>query len=411
MNVLFIADIVPYPPNTGIKIRTYNIIKQLSQNKKNNIYILSFNHKVLINTEQEMTRCVNALKDLCKEVYVFDIPSDRNRFSYLCCLAKNIFQTKPYRVARYFSKDCSKTISDILKKNKIDLVHLDKAELYGYKPFLGDLPIVCTNHNVESELMKRRVRYEINLLRRLFAYIQYFKTRYYERKVLNMVDGYLTCTDVDRDFFRGELGITSRQATIENGVDISYYSNSGSLEEDYVLIIGAQNKESTANYDATHYFIRDIWPLISEKEPGLKLKIVGRNPDVTVLELAKKYRNVEVLGFVKDEREVFEKAKALLVPLRVGGGSRLKILIAMAMNKAIVSTTIGAEGIACEDGKNIFIADKPALFANNVLKLIADNNLRRAIGASARSLVEDRYDWKKIGEKLRNFYDTIVKYE
>lgn len=408
MNILFIADIVPYPPNTGIKIRTYNIIKQLSQNKKNNIYLLAFSHKILINNRQEMDRCINALQDLCKEVHVFDIPSDRNKLSYLCCLVKNIFQFTPYRVKRYFSKDCVKLINEIIKKDNIDLVHLDKTELYAYKPFFGNIPVTCTNHNVESELMKRRARYEINLMRKIFAYLQYIKTRHYERNTLKEAHGYITCSDIDRDFFQIRLDIRSPQATINNGVDVSYYSKSGLSEENYVLIIGAQNKESTANYDATLYFMREIWPLITEKDSELKLKIVGRNPDKTITELEKRFCNVTVHGFIQDERKVIEKAKSLLVPLRVGGGTRLKILTAMAMSKAIVSTTIGAEGIAYEDGKNILIADKPDLFAQHVLRLISDNDLRKNIGVNARALVESRYNWDKIGAKLLDFYEDIV---
>jgi polysaccharide biosynthesis protein PslH len=408
MNILFIADIVPYPPNTGIKIRTFNIIRQLSQDNGNSIFLLAFNHKILINEKQELDRCVEALQLYCKEVHVFDIPSDRNRVAYFWCLAKNILQISPYRVKRYYSKGCINTIRKIVGTHHVDLVHLDKTELYCYARFFKGLPTFCTNHNVESQLMKRRVRYETSLPRKIFAYLQYLKTSRYEKNVLNKVNGYITCTDVDAHFFRTKLNVRSPQATIDNGVDTSYYSKTSLAEDDFVLIIGAQNKESTANFDATHYFMAEIWPLIAKRDPSLRLKIVGRNPDKTITDLSQRLDNVEVLGFVEDEREILARTKALLVPLRVGGGSRLKILTAFAMGKAVVSTRIGAEGIVCESGENILIADDPESFASSTLEVVHNQDLRQQLCLKARSLAEARYDWNKLGLKLIAFYQEIV---
>lgn len=407
MNIIFLADIVPYPPNTGIKIRTYNIIREL-HTQGHNVFLLAFNHKVFINDAKTKTLCAQKLKNICKKVHIFEIPSEKNRFTHYLCLAKNLFEIDPYRVKRYQSKKCSDRIKEIILNNKIDLVHLDKTEFYWYSKFIDGIPIVATNHNVESNLMKQRSRYEISMDRKFFAFLQYVKTLRYERRSLNRVNGYITCTDLDRDFFRNELSINTLHETIDNGVDCSLYKPLRIDEDHYVLIIGAQNKESTANYDATMFFVKKMWPRIIEQDPSIELKIVGRNPDRSILELENKYKNVEVVGYIQDEKEVFAKSKVLIVPLRIGGGSRLKILTAMAMGKTVISTSKGAEGIAYENGKNILIADAPEDFATKVLTITQDYEMRRNIGEHAHKLATDRYDWGKIVERLFIFYQKIL---
>jgi glycosyltransferase involved in cell wall biosynthesis len=407
MNILFLVDIVPYPPNTGHKIRTFNIIKQLHNNGENNVFLLSFNQKTLIKTPEEKKSAVGELSKYCQEVHVLDIPSDENKFSYYKCLIKNIFQVVPYRVERYRSNKCEELIKRYVKDFKIDIAHFDKVELYGYASLLGQIPIVCTNHNVESELMKRRSRREVSLARKFFAYLQFVKTRKYEKFVLGRVPGFITCTDLDRSFIAESLGVHTSGKTIDNGVDVSHYQ-ANEPEENYILIIGAQNKESTANFDATNYFMNNIWPSVKKRNPSVHLKIVGRDPDDSVFAYQRADNNVEVIGFVSDERPLIGKSLALIVPLRVGGGSRLKILTAMAMGKTIVSTSIGAEGIACVDGENIVIADDAESFSDKLTNVLEDADLRERLGASARQLAEEKYDWYKIGENLRNYYSDIV---
>lgn len=408
MNIVFLADIVPFPPNTGIKIRTFNVIRQLHNNGENRVFLFCFNHKILIPTAQELERCVAGLREFCEEVHVFDIPSDASRLSYYAMLAKSVVRSTPYRVSRYWSDECVAAIRDCMQRVRIDLVHLDKTEFFNYRPVLGDKPIVCTNHNVESLLMKRRAQYEISAPRRFFANLQYRRTEAYERWALNRASAYVTCTDVDRRYFADQLQVTTPSEVVDNGVDTGKYPPSQVYGSDYVLIIGAQSKEATANFDATWYFINEIWPAVLAARSDIKLKIVGRDPDSSVLALQEKYPNIEVVGFVKDEREVLGNAAALLVPLRVGGGSRLKILTAMSMGRVVISTSIGAEGIDCTDGVDFLRADDPQRFAEHVVQVFSDRERQRQIGTAARRLMETRYDWDIIGKRMRAFYRRLI---
>lgn len=411
MNIIFLADIVPFPPNTGIKIRTFNILKQLSNGGQNKVYLFCFNHKALIPTSELLDKYQKELNNYCTEVNVFDIPSDKTQLSYYMCLAKNLLQKNPYRVERYYSKECEGKLYDTIQSKNIDLIHLDKTEFCRYLPLFDSIPVCCTNHNVESLLMKRRAAFETTKLKQLFAYLQYIKTERYEKIMLNKVQSFVTCSDYDREYFHNELGVNSLSATIDNGVDVEFYSDyeCNSEGQGYLLLIGAQNKESTANYDATMYFIEQIWPLVKEKNPEIKLKIVGRNPDESVKRLDVVDENIDVIGWVEDERKYIANASMLIVPLRIGGGSRLKIITAMAMGKTIVSTTIGAEGICCEHNENILLADTEKEFADLICKAHDSSEVRNRIGNNALSLAKSQYDWNKIGEKLRAFYEQLNK--
>lgn len=410
-NILFVADIVPYPPNTGIKIRTYNIIKQL--HKKFNVILIAFNHRIFFPEKKDLEIAIKSLNNFCNEIYILDIPSDRNKIQYYLCLFKNLFSLNPYRVQRYWSNECEKVIKNILNSKHIDLVHFDKTEFFEYSKYFNKIPIVITNHNVESKLMKYRSKYEVSFLRKFFAFLQYLKTEKYERKSLNEVDAFITCTKNDLQYFTKHIKVENLHAIIENGVDVENYKPGLNSEEDYFLIIGAQSKEATANYDATHYFMKKIWPELIKKIPNIKLKIVGRNPDKSIIDYGFNDHRIEVIGFVEDERDVLEKSLALLVPLRLGGGSRLKIITAMAMKKTVISTTIGAEGIQCNNNHNVIIADEPKLFAEKIVNIYYDRELRNKIGMNALNLVHNVYDWNIIGNKIINFYDKIcaIKYE
>jgi len=138
------------------------------------------------------------------------------------------------------------------------------------------------------------------------------------------------------------------------------------------------------------------------------VKIVGRNPDKSIIEFAKNDTNLEVVGYVDDERDVFRRSLALIVPLRIGGGSRLKILTAFGLGKAVISTSKGAEGIDYKDGKNILIGDTPEVFASHMLSLLSEQERSKELGSAARLLALEKYDWQKLGLKLVNFYKSLL---
>lgn len=408
MNILAIADIVPYPPNTGIKIRTYNILKQLSDGGRNRVFLLCFHNRTLLPTEESLRLAIDELKTICHHVEAFEIPTDRSALRKHGSMLLNIFQKLPHRCIRYYSTRCMSSIRRILANEAIDIIHLDKTELAVYADAFGSVPYVCTNHNVESKLMLSRAAYEKSFLRRQFARIQSRKLRDYEKSAISRADGYVTCTEIDQRFFESNFKLCGPHAVIDNGVDTDHYRPTRTKEPGrHLLIVGAQSIEATANFDGTHYFMKEVWPFIVAKQPELIVRIVGRDPDRTI-SAYDDGKNVKVVGFVDDERNEFSEAIALVVPLRVGGGSRLKILVAMSMGVPVVSTRIGAEGIDAVDGESIVLADDPREFADAVIRIVESQDLRVKLSKNARDVALARYDWNRLGEKLRGFYRSVI---
>jgi glycosyltransferase involved in cell wall biosynthesis len=195
---------------------------------------------------------------------------------------------------------------------------------------------------------------------------------------------------------------------VPNGVDTAYFKKIEDRKEkieDAIVFTGSM--DWLPNNDAALYFCKDILPLIWQTEPGVKFYIVGKGASAGLTEYAKRDRRIVLTGRVDDVRVFVERSKVFAVPLRIGGGTRLKILEALSMEKAVVSTTIGAEGISHQNGHNIVLADEPGAFAENVVQLLKDPQRCASLGKAGRDLVIEKYEWNVIGSKLKDIYETI----
>ena len=229
----------------------------------------------------------------------------------------------------------------------------------------------------------------------------------------NIVSKFTKCLTVSEDDKKNLLKMSENKAEVEvisNGVDTEYFNLSTMTyelkEENSLVFTGSM--DWLPNSDAVIYFVKEILPLIWKKNNQVKFYIVGKNPSKEVLSLGNKDNRIIITGVVDDVRPYIAKSKIFVVPLRVGGGTRLKILEAMAMGKAIVSTTIAAEGIKYTDGYNIIIQDYPLHIANSILALLEDEQKRKNLGQAGRELACNCYDWKIISQKLNNIYKTIA---
>jgi len=225
----------------------------------------------------------------------------------------------------------------------------------------------------------------------------------YEAKVFNKFNLNITCSDEDRDIAQN-MAPKARFETIPNGVDIGFFKPNGKFEPNTLVFLGS---DWMPNVDGILYFHKKIYPKIKEEIPDLKWYIIGNfknNPDVTALE----GDGIILTGYVKDTREWMNKGAVSIVPLRLGGGTRLKVVEAMSLGKAIVSTSMGAEGIEVRDGKDIILSDEPEDFADAIIGLLKDEKGCVRLGKNARKLAEEKYDWKIIGGKLNNTYEELV---
>jgi sugar transferase (PEP-CTERM/EpsH1 system associated) len=265
-------------------------------------------------------------------------------------------------------------------------------------------PAIVFTHNVEAEIWRRHAETQTGALGRLLYSMQQRRMMRFEARTLRRFDGVLAVSDADRDTFR-RLYAGAIRGTIKvvpTGVDTDYFAPAPSAADSRRLVFTG-SMDWLPNEDAMRFFCREVLPLVRAEEPEVTLSIVGRAPTPAVEKLGEE-PGIQVTGRVDDVRPYMSEAAAYIVPLRIGGGTRLKIFEAMAMGKAVVSTTVGAEGLPVTSGKHVLLADEPRTFARSVVRLLRDVNRRRQLEAAARALVVERYDWSAVA---REFDDAL----
>jgi len=404
MKILFLSQIVPYPPHGGVLQRGYNIIREIS--KRNDVYLLAFIHPDVLGNNGLVEESREVLSAYCRNIEYFELWAKRSNIHKYAGYLWGALSGLPFSVLAHRSEQFRKSISRILASERIDLIHYDTIALAQFRNVGTGIPKILTHHNIESQLMERRSIREENPLARIYTREQARKIRAYELEQCTQFDLNITVSDADAAYLKGNLP-SIRTETVPNGVDIEYFKaeNGNTPKETALIYTGGMNM--FANKDAVMYFLKDIWPKIRAEIPDVKFYAVGQDPPPELLQVAEKDRAVVITGYVDDIRPYVAQSSVYVVPLRVGGGTRLKILDAMAMRKAIVSTTIGAEGINATDGKNILLADKPGDFAAKTLMLLKSAAKRSILGAEARKLVESEYSWEIIGRKLQTSYASV----
>jgi glycosyltransferase involved in cell wall biosynthesis len=297
----------------------------------------------------------------------------------------------------------SARIAHLLSTEPFDLAHVDSLDLSGFLPLLEALPIVCVHHNVESELLLRRSRVARSRLARVYLRFQSLlmnrEERYWAPRVaLNVAVSLEDAATLQRMVPRARI------AVVPNGVDTEAFLPGVGLDTGLVF---AGGMNWFPNRDALDFFCEEILPLIREQsaEPP-PVKWVGKVDPATQAQYASRY-GIELTGYVADIRPVVKDGACYVVPLRVGGGTRLKILDAWAMGKAIVSTSVGCEGLDARDGENMLIRDDPAEFAQGVVQVLRDEVLRRRLEKAGRAVAEQRYSWGVIATAMYAEYERV----
>lgn len=393
MKILVITTRVPYPLTDGGKIVTYNVIKYLAL-RGHNITLVCFNNE---------NKKYHELEKYCKLIII-----NKNLKTNYLGLFFNIFSGIPYGISKYYSTIAKKKIYDLLKKNKYDIVHLDHLHTAYYGVFIENnfnLPVILQEHNVENIIMKRFYKNQKNIFIKFYAYFQYKKLYKYESKICEIFDRCFMITKIDEKTIKN-MNSNIKTSVVPAGVDTSYFYPLKFKEEEYSLVSVA-SMNWLPNIEAIEWFCKEILPLIKKKVQRIKLYIVGINPSNNIKSLAS--NDVIVTGFVKDVRKYIAKGQVFIVPLKTGSGMRIKILNALAMGKAIVSTSIGCEGIDVTDRENIFIADSKEEFADKIIYLLNNKSERKRLGENGLKLVKKKYQWEKIVENIENEYKEIIK--
>lgn len=398
--LLFLCQTLPYPPDGGVQIRSYNILRLLA--RAYDVTALFFFRKATRPTQRHVQAGLDGVAAHARSD-VFPIPQEHSRIRFLWDHVRSTLAGRAYTYYGYDSAQFTSRVRELLEIAPFDIVHMDSLDLSRYISLFDGLPVACTHHNIESDLLRRRAETEEKALVRQYLLFQSRLMEAEERRWCSRLALNITVSREDARRLK-ELVPEARVATIPNGVDTGFFQPARS-EQGGLVFVGGYGWYP--NRDGMTYFVRDILPLIRERRPDVEVTWVGRAPESVREEYQRRF-GIRLTGYVEDIRPYVHGAACYIVPLRSGGGTRLKILDAWALGKAVVSTAVGCEGLETEDGGNILIRDEPQAFAAAALKILDDEAVRTQLGRNARRTAEDVYDWDVIGRGLMAAYEAAM---
>jgi sugar transferase (PEP-CTERM/EpsH1 system associated) len=393
MRLLWLKSDLLLPLDKGGKLRTWNLMRHLA--RRHEITYLAFAEP---NHTQGVIDAMHQVAARVETIPRVDPPKGSWRFYQDAAL--HLADPLPYAVGKYRSRAYRQRVDALLARDAFDLLVCDFLVPAVNLPWRLPCPAVIFTHNVESEIWRRHADTEASVLKRLLYRTQHRRMLRFERRTLERFDGVLAVSDADRDTFEHLYPGSLRKPAhvVPTGVDTEFFAPKPSAAASRRLVFTG-SMDWLPNEDAMVFFVREVLSLIRAEEPDVTLSIVGRAPTPAVRKLARE-PGVHVTGAVDDVRPYVDEAAVYVVPLRIGGGTRLKIFEAMAMGKAVVSTTVGAEGLPVVDGTHMMLADDPRSFARETVALIRDLDRRRQLERAARALVVSKYDWSAVAGEL-----------
>lgn len=398
MRILWVKMGGLWPSNTGGRVRSLQIIAELSRR-----------HRVTVVTTHGSGDDAEGLPlqlPLCDRVvsipYVVPKRGDRE---FPLAVARSWLSSYPVDLWKWRVGQVREQVDRLIASGGVDVCVADFLFAAANVPLGGPVPVVLFEHNVEYLIWKRLSAIEASPLRRALFEVEWRKLRAREAAACASADLTIAVSEQDRQRL-SQLVPDARTAAIPTGVDTTYFSPIAGREQPARLVFTG-SMDWHPNEDAVLNFAESILPLIRREIPDVSLSVVGRRPTER-LRAAAERTGILVSGTVDDVRPYIGEAAVYVVPLRAGGGTRLKIFEALAMGKPVVSTTVGAEGLALTSGREFVAADDPRAFADAVVSLLRDPRRRRALGQAGRRLVEERYSWAQVACEFEKHCERVV---
>jgi sugar transferase (PEP-CTERM/EpsH1 system associated) len=391
LRILIVTPSLPYPLVWGFGIRVYQIIKYLAE--RHDVSVLSY-----AGPNDEESVC--ALRQIGAVIHtvVREEPSTaaKRQAQLTSLLAPASFQWQSLE-----STAMQNAIDRLLAAEHFDVIQVESSQMSGFE-FNSAAPLLVDEHNIEYELLYRTFKTERSPVRKFYNWIEYRKFRHEEQRSWKRSDGCILTSDREAAILR-QVAPHTLTLVVPNGVDIESFQPAPVLRDpNSVVFVGVMHYRP--NVDAAIFFVREILPHILRERPNLTFTIVGGGPPEELRRLAGK--NVVLTDRVPDTRPYVARAGASVVPLRMGSGTRLKVLEGLAMGCAVVSTSLGCEGIDIVNGQHLLVADDPLAFAEGVLRILDDPALASTLGRNGRALVEERYSWPSVLRHLESFMKT-----
>jgi glycosyltransferase involved in cell wall biosynthesis len=396
VRILFLSRWFPFPPDNGSKIRIFNILRQLAE--RHEVALVAFGDP----RDCDDLQARRALREFCSSVEVVRYREFRPS-SVQATLG--LFSRQPRSFVDTFSPEMARAICDARERERPDLVIASQLQLVPYALSIEGIPAVL--EELELTTFRDAVRRAGPIGSRVRASLTWLKLTDYLRRVLPRFAACTVASPAEQAILRQALPEYHAVSVIPNALDLSRYAGDfGSPQPDTLIFSGALAYH--ANLDALRYFLADAYPLVRRAIPNVRLRVTGDNRAVDLSRLPD-LAGVEFTGYLDDIRPALAQSWASVVPLRLGGGTRLKILEAMALGTPVISTSKGAEGLAVTDGESLLLADSPADFASQVTAVLRSPGLREHLARGGRQLVAGSYDWRAVGAKLEEVISRAAR--
>ncbi|KPJ61225.1 MAG: hypothetical protein AMJ46_02670 [Latescibacteria bacterium DG_63] len=398
MKILVLDEWIPYPLISGKRLRSYHLLARAARNHE--ITYLCFEDR----SEEAAARA--HMESLGMKVVSLErrdpfVPS----YKLYWLTAANLFSRMPLVMRKHFKHDYLEQLNRLVRGEKFDLIHCEWTHYGVYTSDLGDHPLFLSSHNVEAMPWERLYVHERNPVKKVLLGLEWRKMVAFEKEVCSRFHHISAVSEDDRKKLMSLYGCES-VTIIPNGVDVSYYDFSLREPAGRTLVFSA-SFDAFVNQDAVRYFMDSIFPRIAEQAPETNVLFLGKDPPLSL----RKYTSEKVsfTGVVADVRPYLSRSSVCIVPIRVAGGSRIKILEAMAAGLPVVSTPEGAEGLDICHGEHVLIAQNETEFAKLALGCMSNRELVEQLCTRARGLVEKNYDWEVIAPRLESAWEETVE--
>lgn len=394
MRILLLTQVLPFPPDSGPKVKTWNLIKYLARHHE--VILASF-------VRGDQTDSIHQLEKYCREVHT--VPMERGMFRDLRYLVQSFLSGQPFLMVRDRRKAMEVMVDQLNSRFDFDIVHADQLNMAQYAVSIPAARKVLDAHNALWLLYERLYQTMKPGPKKWLLNRDWRLLKQYEGKICREFDSVLAVSKEDHLALNEAAGIQLDVTLIPIAVDTEevvplHYHHQG----DRILHIGTMFWPP--NIDGILWFLKEILPLIQEEQPEVVFDIIGANPPQEIIAIGNAKHNVNVTGYVQDPIPYLENANLMVVPLRAGGGMRVKILNALGQGMPVVSTTLGCEGIAVENGVHLLVADSAQDFAASVIRLLEDRQLAQELGRRGRQLIEAKYDYRIACRALEEAYSA-----
>lgn len=410
MQVLWASHLVPYPPKSGVHLRSFHLLRGVAT--QHDVDLIAFVQEPWLkifygSRTQALAECEKGLREICRSVRFLTIDSLARPAGKLRTAMAGMVSPAGYTLRWLQSSAAQRVFAAAAQERRYGLAHFDTIGLAPYRAPFGPVPATLGHHNIESHMLLRRAANEGDILKRAYFALEGARVRRYEARVAERFAAHITCSELDSERLHA-IAPHANAVVIPNGVDVDYFQpRAPEAAAPSIIFVGSLNWYP--NVEAVLFLLRDVWPALKAQIPQLHLDLVGSAPPDVVLELASSLPDVTVHGFVDDVRPFMEAATLYVCPIRDGGGTRLKLLDAFAMRKCVIAHPIACEGIDVVPGRHVEHATSAEEFVRSITRLLRAPDERRSMGLAAQQLVTERYSFAQIGRRLADLFGALAR--